>query len=196
MQLPEGAVPDAGGTPSQTGPAGPGEGGIEMPDVPANDAQADSASNPTGRAAKLADWSTIDTATKSTGAITVVDLWSTACQPCIEEFPGLVRLSRQMPDRVRCVSVSLDYDGRKTQPAESYRDNVNAFLNAVGADFDNYLCQTPNDDVYKAVGLPSIPAVLIYDAKGNLVKKFVDSGETIGFTYEKDIIPFVQNLAG
>jgi hypothetical protein len=70
------------------------------------------------------------------------------------------------------------------------------FLSSVGADFDNYLCNTPSDDVFAEVGLPSIPAVLVYDANGNLVKQFVDAGETIGFSYDTDVIPFVKKLAG
>jgi len=101
-----------------------------------------------------------------------------------------------MPEKVACIGVSVDYDGRKTKPAESYSESVNAFLNAMKADFDNFLCQTPSDEVFAEMDLPSIPAVLIFNQKGELVKRFVDAGETIGFTYEKDIIPFVNDLAG
>lgn len=212
LQLPDDTVPDATvpgeGTPADDGsggPAKPGDGGIEMPElnapankVPANADPADS-SGPVGATdvdLKFASWKEIESHAKTTGKITVVDLWSTVCEPCVKEFPGLVRLSKTMTDQVTCIGVSVDYDGRKTRPPESYADRVGAFLGAVGAEFDNFVCNTPSDDVYSTVGLPSIPAVLIYNEKGELVKQFVDSGDTIGFSYEKDIIPFVESLAG
>jgi thiol-disulfide isomerase/thioredoxin len=203
LELPDGELPREGpGTPGSGtegnesgGPTRPGAGGIEMPDlgtektsdVPQAEGQA---------SVQMASWTAIESRVKSTGKITVVDLWSTVCEPCVKEFPGLVKLSKNMPDTVTCVGVSVDYDGRKTRPAESYRDKVAAFLTAVGADFENFLCNTPSDDVFSELGLPSIPAVLIYDADGEPVKRFVDAGDTIGFSYEADVIPFVEKLAG
>jgi hypothetical protein len=44
--------------------------------------------------------------------------------------------------------------------------------------------------------LASIPAVLVFDGEGNLTKVFVDAGESAGFTYEKDVVPFVEKLIG
>lgn len=199
IQMPEGddlpsAAPgdsEAGSTqPKIGGPTKAGGGGFEMPDQ-------SSAAQPSAQPSvqlQFASWKVIETNAKSTGKITVVDLWSTVCAPCVKEFPGLVRLSKAMPNEVACIGVSVDYDGRKTRPPESYSEKVSAFLSAVDADFDNYLCNTPSDDVFSQVGLPSIPAVLIYDAKGNLIKQFVDAGDTIGFSYEADIVPFVEKM--
>lgn len=206
MQLPDAAVPvDAAADPEAAapesgGPAQPGSGGIEMPEVtPAEPADPSASTGPTDSAAtnlQFASWSEIESQAKSTGRITVVDLWSTSCEPCLKEFPGLVKLSKSMADQVTCISVSVDYDGRKTRPPESYSEKVGAILTAFGAGFDNYLCNTPSDDVFTTLGLPSIPAVLIFDGEGKLVKKFVDAGETIGFSYESDVVPFVKELAG
>ena len=36
----------------------------------------------------------------------------------------------------------------------------------------------------------------VYDKDGKLVKRFIDADDTAGFSYEKDIIPFVTKLAG
>ncbi|MCA9135946.1 MAG: TlpA family protein disulfide reductase [Planctomycetales bacterium] len=207
IQLPDAALPDgaesgAESSSESTGPTKPGAGGIEMPDLnsssqsgtypqPAEVANSNPAVN-----LQFASWAAIESHAKSTGKITVVDLWSTVCSPCVKEFPGLVRLSNAMPDDVTCIGVSVDYDGRKSRPPQSYTEKVSGFLSSVGAKFENFLCDTPSDDVFAAVDLPSIPAVLIYDANGNLVKRFIDSGETIGFSYDKDVIPFVEKLAG
>ena len=38
--------------------------------------------------------------------------------------------------------------------------------------------------------------IMIYDANGEVVKVFVDTGEENAFTYEKDVVPFVKSLAG
>ncbi|KAA5542555.1 TlpA family protein disulfide reductase [Roseiconus nitratireducens] len=204
LQLPETELPaDAPEDPSGGGPAKAGGGGIEMPDVAPPQSQSnappatDSGSGETGGQdvrAQFASWKEIEQRVQGTGKITVVDLWSTVCEPCIKEFPHLVELHRDMPERIVCIGVDVDYDGRKSRPPETYADKVNAFLTAVDADFQNFICQTASEDVFAELDLPSIPAVLIYDAQGTLVKRFIDSGETLGFTYEKDVIPFLKSL--
>jgi thiol-disulfide isomerase/thioredoxin len=128
------------------------------------------------------------------GKVCVVDYWSLACEPCLKEFPGLVRLNKALADKVTCLSVNVDYDGRKSKPAETYRPRVEAFLQSTGATFQNFLCLTPNEDVYAELKIVSIPAVLVYDASGKLVRTFTDTGDDVGFTYAKDIAPLVQSL--
>jgi thiol-disulfide isomerase/thioredoxin len=130
----------------------------------------------------------------STKGITVVDLWSLSCAPCMAEFPGLVRLHKADLPQVQCLAVSVDFDGRKTRPPESYRDQVQSFIALVNAGkITTVICSTAMDEVLEASDVVSIPSVLIY-RDGQLIKKFTDSGETIGFTYDKDIDPFVRNL--
>ena len=139
----------------------------------------------------------IDKFAKSAGRITVIDLWSLACEPCLEEFPGLVKLHQTMGDSVQCVAVDVDYDGRKSRPPEYYQKRIVDFLNSVKASgFPTYISKTPSDDVFKTTKLISIPAVMVYNAKGQVVKVFVDTGEDNAFTYEKDVVPFVKSLAG
>ncbi len=208
IQLPDQAVgidndADASSTQGQGeagGPTQPGAGGIEMPDLdpapPSDDSASNAGQSGNGVDLQVAAWPAIESRAQSTGKITVVDLWSTVCEPCVKEFPGLVRLSKSMSDDVVCIGVSVDFDGRKSRPPEYYSEKVTAFLGAMGAEFENYLCSTPSDDVFTSVGLPSIPAVLVFDADGKLVKQFVDAGDTVGFSYESDIIPFVEKLAG
>ena len=128
------------------------------------------------------------------GKVTVVDFWSLSCEPCLKEFPGLVALQRELGDQVACYSVSVDYDGRKSKPAETYRERVQDFLNQSQATFPNFLCETPNESVFESLKIVSIPAVLIYDAEGKLVKTFTDTGDSLGFSYEKDITPLVKSL--
>ena len=139
-----------------------------------------------------ADWPTIEAALPDRG-IVVVDFWSTACMPCMTEFPHLVELAADYPD-VRCVAVNVDYDGRASKPAETYRDDVTAFLRRTRASaVENYLCETPIDDVLQSVDAYSIPAVRIY-RDGDVAETFIDSDETAGFTYASHIVPAIEAM--
>jgi thiol-disulfide isomerase/thioredoxin len=200
LVLPPGEIPEASpadaapadAAPADGSPAKPG--GFEMPeqaDVP----PADSAATGTPDI-RYASWEEIEQHVTSTGKITVVDLWSLSCEPCLKEFPGLVRLHNSYGSRVQCVAVDMDFDGRKSRPPEYYQPRVADFLASVGADFTTYISSTPSEDIYAATDLDSIPAVLIYDQAGKIVQVFADAGDTVGFTYEKDIIPLVAKLAG
>jgi thiol-disulfide isomerase/thioredoxin len=139
-------------------------------------------------------WSDIVSATKGSGKVVVLDVWSLGCEPCMQEFPGLVALQGEFKDGIQCVSANIDFDGRKTHPPENYLTEVNNFLQFTKAKTVNHICATPSDEVYSALDIDSIPAVLVFDAEGNEVKRFVDAGETRGFTYEKDVAPFVREL--
>ncbi|MEM6365866.1 MAG: TlpA disulfide reductase family protein [Planctomycetota bacterium] len=193
MELPPGE--------SSAAPATAGDSGSSF-ELPSGDsgqnpaAQSGSASTSTSIAnLEIAVWPSIRRQAESTGKVTVVDLWSTACAPCIKEFPGLVRLSKVAPAEIACLSVSVDYDGRKSRPPTRYIDRVAAFLTSMKAEFPNFVCATPSEEVFAALRIPSIPAVLVFDADGKLVKQFVDAGATAGFTYEDDVIPFVESIS-
>ncbi len=167
-------------------------------ELPPDAAIPDSSSTQSGVSPEVryATWNAIEEEVKASGKVTVVDLWSLACEPCLKEFPGLVDLHRAHGDHVQCVAVDLDYDGRKSRPPNFYEQNVVEFLTSVEASgFPVYISETPSDDVYAATDLISIPAVLVYDDTGNLIKTFVDAGPDAGFTYHEDVAPFIQSLA-
>jgi thiol-disulfide isomerase/thioredoxin len=42
------------------------------------------------------------------GRVVVLNFWATWCEPCREEFPGLVRIARENPAALSLVTVSLD----------------------------------------------------------------------------------------
>lgn len=128
------------------------------------------------------------------GKWTVVDVWSTSCVPCMKEFPHLVALSKKYPDKVRCVSVNVDYVGLKSKPPENYVPSVEEFLNKQKAEFKNYLSTTADSDVFVELEIESIPAVMVFGPDGEKKKTFTDdnSGED-GVTYEGDILPWLES---
>ena len=147
---------------------------------------------PTPPAAQAADVSKVDltirdyegieaTVAAHRGKVVVMDAWSTSCEPCLKEFPGLVTLHKKYgPERVACVSLSFDFEGLGTP--EQQRDKVLAFLRQQGATFENLLSNVPSDDLYKKFDLASIPAVFVYDQQGKLAQRF-DSTLGKPFTY-------------
>ncbi|MFV2069426.1 MAG: TlpA disulfide reductase family protein [Pirellulales bacterium] len=125
------------------------------------------------------------------GKVVVMDAWSTACPPCIKEFPGLVRLHhRYGPDRLACISLSLDYEG--VGSPHDVEPDVLRFLRRQRATFDNVLASLESDQMLKKLGVYSIPAVFIYDRTGKLVKRF-DSSSGEEFTYH-DVEVFLTGL--
>jgi len=130
-----------------------------------------------------------------TGKVVVVDFWSTTCVPCLREFPQLVELHHKRGEQVACISVSLDFYGETEKPSDELKQQVLEKLIEMKADCENILCSDPSKPVYDRVEFVSIPAVRVYDQKGKLRKTFAN--EEVGkpeFTYEKDIVPFVEKL--
>ena len=143
---------------------------------------------------EYAKWEKVREKAGKTGKVTVVDVWSLACGPCLKEFPNLVAMQNRFGDKVVAIGANVDFDGRKTRPPESYEPKVTQFLSSVEAEFTNYIVQTPSDEVFEAIGIGSIPAVIVFNEDGKVVKLFSDVGETAGFTYEADIVPLVEKL--
>ncbi|TWT81189.1 thiol-disulfide oxidoreductase [Planctomycetes bacterium CA13] len=194
LELPPGEIPSESNDQEEPTESG----GLEMPTgVEVPEANLDTSSvQPASQTIQFAQWSEIEKQVVASKKLTVVDFWSLSCQPCLKEFSGLVRLHNALGDKVRCVAVDVDFDGRKSRPPEYYQERVAAFLTKVGARFPTYISKTSSDEIFAELDIDSIPAVFVFDANGKLVKRFVDSGDTVGFSYDKDVIPLVSQLAG
>lgn len=126
---------------------------------------------------------------KHKGKIVVLDLWSTSCDPCMKEFPNLVKMHKTLGKEVVCLSVSTDYTGSKNKPPEFYRERVLKFLQEQNATFENILLNVPSDELFEKIELASIPAVYVYGRDGKQVKRFdSESAENLkadeeAFTY-------------
>lgn len=199
ITLPEGDLPDA-----PVKRSSPAEGGMSLPDdldISAADGEAAGSDTSTVLVAAAKDvsieyakWEKVREKAGKTGKVTVVDVWSLACGPCLKEFPNLVAMQNRFGDKVVAIGANVDFDGRKTRPPESYEPKVTQFLSSVEAEFTNYIVQTPSDEVFVAIGIGSIPAVIVFNEDGKVVKLFSDVGETAGFTYDADIVPLVEKL--
>lgn len=109
------------------------------------------------------------------GKVVVMDCWSTWCDPCVKEFPGLVELHNQFsPDDLACVSLSFNYGGGKKETPEEYTEPVLEFLTAQKAAFDNVIASVSPDELYQKLGFKTaaIPAIFVYDREGNIARQF------------------------
>lgn len=131
------------------------------------------------------------------GQVVVVDLWSTWCDPCLREFPGLVKLHNEHRGKVVCMSVNLNYSGAKGESPEDTRAEVLKFLTEQKADFQNILCGDADTDVYEALHLASVPTALVYDKSGKMRKRFDNESNEYGkegFKYDPHIAHLVEML--
>jgi thiol-disulfide isomerase/thioredoxin len=145
---------------------------------------------------KVASWDEAkQTIAEQKGKIVVVDLWSTGCQPCVKEFPQLVKLQAAHPGDVVCISFNCNYIGDGKPEDES--DDVLKFLTKQNAHLINLMSSEADEDLYKRVGIASIPVVQVFDRSGKLAKQFDNEKDEYGkdgFTYEKHVTPYVKKL--
>lgn len=147
---------------------------------------------------QLASWEEVEQAIAARqGKVVVIDVWSTYCVPCIKEFPNLVKLHRQYPDQVACMSLNCNYSGLAAEPPEAARPEVEQFLTKQGATFENFICTDPDEKLFAKLKLASIPMVRVYDRQGKLRTQFDNDKEEYGdegFRYDQHIIPLVEQL--
>ncbi len=131
------------------------------------------------------------------GKVVVVDFWSNYCDPCLAEFPSLVKLQRMHPNDVVCTSLNMNYGGGKAKaPTDEQKGEALEFLKKTGAKFPHYMSSVPDEDLSTMLDI-SLPAVRVYGRDGKLADTFVVDkrfGGNGDFTYDKHIIPFVQKL--
>lgn len=157
-----------------------------------------SEAKPAGVTVEIKSWDeTLELVAKHKGKVVVLDLWSTSCQPCLDEFPNLVKLHKQFgSDKLVCMSASCDFAGIKGMPPESYKEQVLEFLTKQEAHFPNVLLNVESDALFEKLDLASNPAVYVFGKEGQIAKRFDNDNAKKGedFTYEKDIVPFVEKL--
>lgn len=123
------------------------------------------------------------------GKVVVVDAWSTYCDPCMKEFPGLVGLHKKHgPEKIACISFCMNYVG--LGKVEDEIEPVIEFLRKQGATFDNILSTDEDTVVNKKLDIKSVPAIFIYDRDGKLVKLI--NTETTYAEVEKIVAPLLQ----
>lgn len=131
-----------------------------------------------------------------TKAVTVLDVWSTSCPPCMAEFHNLVQLQKRYGDEIVCASLNIDYIGLKKKSPESYMPAALEFLTEQEATIPNFLSTLADEDMREELNISSIPAILIFDADGKLAHKVTVDNSGDELTYLGDVVPKVKELLG
>jgi thiol-disulfide isomerase/thioredoxin len=111
---------------------------------------------------------------------TLVDVWSTTCGPCKENFPHLVQMHHKYGSKgLQTISLSLD-DTTDAKAVAAAR----AFLVEKKATFLNVLLDEKDGVGFDKLDINTIPAVFLYGPDGKLIKKFTMDDPNNQFTYE------------
>lgn len=111
------------------------------------------------------------------GKVVVANLWATWCEPCVEEFPDLVKLYNAYKSRgVVLVSVSLDEPDDRAKVAEFVRKQGAAFpvlMRAAGSEnLEAFI--DPLDKKWSGAA----PTTYIFDRSGKAVGKPITGSRT------------------
>lgn len=105
----------------------------------------------------------------------LVNLWATWCAPCVEEFPDIVKLQRDYPDRLKVIFVSADF--------KESRDKALTFLKEQNVDWTTYF-KTGNDQKFieflSEDWTGALPFTKVIGIDGNVVASWEQGAE-----YEK-----------
>ena len=121
------------------------------------------------------------------GRALLVNFWATWCEPCRDEFPGLVRLDQNYHQQGLSV-VAISMDEPESIPA------IRDFLNEQHAPFGSYRHNFHDfaafvDSINPRWG-GGIPATFLYDRDGKLVQSWV--GATKYEEFERAVRPLIR----
>ena len=105
------------------------------------------------------------------GRALFINVWATWCEPCVQEFPAIVKLARDMKGRkIDFVGVSGDYFSDEST-------KVIPFIQKENATFKFYIAKLEGEDAFINAFNPQwgggIPATFTYDSQGRLTSFLV-----------------------
>jgi thiol-disulfide isomerase/thioredoxin len=112
---------------------------------------------------------------------TMVDVWSSTCGPCKENFPHVLEMHKKYESKgLQVVSLSLD----DPEDANAVKE-AKKFLESKKAKIINLLLDDSSGDGFEKLHINAIPAVFIYGPDGKEIKRFTMDDTRNQFTYDQ-----------
>jgi len=102
------------------------------------------------------------------GKIVILSFWASWCGPCVEEFPSMVALLKQFPDKVEMVAVSSDYS----------LEDINVFFTSLKLEnklSNLHVVWDPNHEISKQYQIQKLPESFIIGKDMKLLRKVIGS---------------------
>lgn len=110
--------------------------------------------------------------------ITVVDVWGTYCNPCINAMPTLAKIHDEYQDQgVNVIGLIIDVQNGDFTPKKDYILKAMEITDMTGANFTHILLS--ENLLYSVVkDISAVPASFIVDNKGNLLSEIAYGGHS------------------
>jgi len=96
------------------------------------------------------------------GKITIINFWASWCNPCVEEFPSMIKLIDHFGDRLQIVAVSTDDD----------KKDIAVFLKAFGLPRPGFeVVWDKKKEAMKKFGIEKVPESFLIAKDGKLIRK-------------------------
>jgi thiol-disulfide isomerase/thioredoxin len=112
---------------------------------------------------------------------TLVDVWSTTCAPCKENFPHVLEMHKKYSGKgLQVVSLSLDDPENDAAVKEAKK-----FLESKKSNITNILLEEAEGAGFEKLNINTIPAVFLYGPDGKELKRFTMDDTRNQFTYDE-----------
>jgi len=123
--------------------------------------------------------------------ITIVDVWGTYCNPCIQAMPTLAEIYHQYePQGVNVIGIMIDVQNGDYTPKPEYIAKAMEITDGTGADF-MHLLSSKNIVSSVVRNISAIPASFVVDSQGNVVTK-ISYGSHTKEEWEEIIHEYLQ----
>lgn len=105
------------------------------------------------------------------GKIVLLNFWASWCGPCLEEFPYILKILKNNPDKIILVAISNDESKSDIQKFMSrFKEESKEINSGIVIGFD------PNKDISSSIfSVMKLPETFVISPEGKIIKKIVGS---------------------
>jgi len=117
------------------------------------------------------------------GKIVILNFWASWCNPCVQEFPSMLKLVEKMKGDVVVIALSTDDD----------KNDITTFIKAMGLPKPNFtVAWDQQKEAMKVFGVEKVPESFLIAKDGKLIRKVLGIEDWSG----PSAIDYFQHLLG